>query len=834
MPKTTDHQEWPVGRGEMAGRIRALDWSQTPLGPITTWPESLKSAVQAGLDSSFATYVWWGPELLQLHNDATLPILRDKHPAALGRPAREVWPDAWPVVGPYFTQVMERGEPVMAEDLPMEIERDGSRNLATFTFCYSALRDAHGAVAGMQAVALETTEKTRTTTTLRQNEELQAFALDLSDALRHIIDPIEVQATATRLLGERLQSDLAYYLEINEEEEYLLIERHFVRGDAPSMVGKYDLSTFPWVGPTFRHGEPVIIHNTWTTPLIPDPERPAMDDINVGAFIAVPLVKEGVLVAALCVTNDEPRTWAEADVTLMQMTAARTWAAVEQARAEERLRRSEEQYRTLFNSIDEGFCIIEMIFDDEGRPQDYRFLEVNPAFEQHTTMKNATGRRMKEIIPEHESDWFEIYGHVAQTGDPVRFINEAAGLGGRWFELHAFRIGDPELKRVAVLFNDITERSRAEGSLRASEALFRGFAEASADTLWIIDAATGQLDYLSPAFERTWGETRDVIMHDIGRWHDLVHVEDIARVSDNIALALSGETFVSEYRIVRPSDGTSRWIRDTGFPIYGEDGHVTRVAGIAQDVTDSKRAEEEREAFVDAAAHDLKTPLTSLRGQAQLLLRRARREESVDLDILEPRLIEINAAALRMVKVIDEMLDAAHLRAERTLDLRLGMTDLVALAREAVEEARRSTHRHAIRVETEEESLIGTWDPVRLGRVLGNLLGNALKFSPKGGDIVVRIARETGLDGQDEAVLSVQDCGIGIPAADLPDVFQRFRRAKNAARIPGTGIGLSGARQIVEQHGGTLTATSQEGHGSVFLVRLPLATGHTSAAGPDQ
>lgn len=819
MPRAADILTWPIGTGAMATRIQTFDWTQTMLGSVDIWPTSLKAAVQLGLDSDVPIFVWWGPDLLQFHNDAASALLASPD-VVPGSPAREILVDAWSVIGPGAARVLETGTPKTLREVPVSA-RDGDPHAVT-TFALSPLRGDDGAVAGVQGISMPSVGVTFEASSTELDER-QSFALELSDALRGITDPIDVQAVASRLLGERLQTDRAYYLEINEEEEYLLIERHFVRGDAPSMVGRYALSTFPWVGPTFRCGEPVVIHDAWTTPLIPDPERPAMDDIKVGAFIAVPLVKNGHLVAALCVTNVEPRTWTSADVSLMQATAERTWAAVEQARAEERLRQSEEKYRTLFNSIDEGFCIIEMIFDDEGRPQDYRFLEVNPAFEQHTTMKNATGRTMKEIIPEHESDWFDIYGHIAMTGEPIRFVNEAAGLGDRWFELNAFRIGDPEQRRVAVLFTDITERTLAEASLRASEALFRGFAEASADTLWIVDASTGQLEYLSPAFERTFGEPRDTIMGDLGRWKELVHDDDRPRVAGNIELALAGETFVSEYRVVRPSDGKVRWIRDTGFPIFADDGRVARAAGIAQDVTDQKQAEEEREAFVDAAAHDLKTPLTSLRGQAQLLLRRARREQSVGIEILEPRLVEIDAAASRMVTVIDEMLDAAHLRAERSLDLRLGPTDLVALADATAADVRQSTRRHAIHLETDQESLVGMWDHIRLRRVLGNLLGNAIKYSPDGGDIVVRITCESGENGADHAVLSVADEGIGIPAEDLQRIFQRFRRGGNASRIPGTGIGLAGTKQIVEQHGGTLTVTSEEGYGSVFVVRLPLA-----------
>jgi PAS domain S-box-containing protein len=133
--------------------------------------------------------------------------------------------------------------------------------------------------------------------------------------------------------------------------------------------------------------------------------------------------------------------------------------------AEEALRESEERYRTLFNTLIEGFCIIEVIFDAESRPIDYRFLEINEAFEGQTGLKNARGRLMRELAPEHEAHWFEIYGQVALTGQPARFVNEARALN-RWYEVNAYRIGDPESRRVAILFNDVTERKRAEEEIR--------------------------------------------------------------------------------------------------------------------------------------------------------------------------------------------------------------------------------------------------------------------------------------------------------------------------------------------------------------------------------
>jgi len=138
----------------------------------------------------------------------------------------------------------------------------------------------------------------------------------------------------------------------------------------------------------------------------------------------------------------------------------------ERKRSEERLRASEERYRTLFETIDEGFCVAEVIFDDLDQPIDYRFLEVNPAFERLTGLSNATGKRMRELAPKHEAHWFETYGEVARTGRPVRFENEAKELGGRWFDVYAFRIGEPDGRKVAILFTEITERKDLEHSLR--------------------------------------------------------------------------------------------------------------------------------------------------------------------------------------------------------------------------------------------------------------------------------------------------------------------------------------------------------------------------------
>jgi len=139
--------------------------------------------------------------------------------------------------------------------------------------------------------------------------------------------------------------------------------------------------------------------------------------------------------------------------------------ATRQLEAEQQLHASEERYRTVFNSIDEGLCVIDVLFDANGAPCDFRFIETNPAFIKHTGLVDADGKTMRDMVPGHEQHWFDIYGRVATTGKPVRFENEAKGLS-RWFDVYATRLGGLLTHRLAVLFTDVTERRRSDAALR--------------------------------------------------------------------------------------------------------------------------------------------------------------------------------------------------------------------------------------------------------------------------------------------------------------------------------------------------------------------------------
>jgi signal transduction histidine kinase len=247
-----------------------------------------------------------------------------------------------------------------------------------------------------------------------------------------------------------------------------------------------------------------------------------------------------------------------------------------------------------------------------------------------------------------------------------------------------------------------------------------------------------------------------------------------------------------------------------------------------------EEAERLKDEFLAALSHDLRNPLAAAHGTAQVLARRLERQGTVAPEALAAGLANVVAATAQMAALIDELLDVARLRAGRPLILERRPADLVTLVRRTTAGHAAASERHRVRLEAVAPALPGMWDEPRLERVLQNLLNNAVKFSPAGGDVAVRVWQEAVGDGPWAAV-SVQDQGLGIPAADLPHVFEPFRRGSNVAgRVPGTGLGLAAARHIVEQHGGRLTVESEEGRGSTFTVWLPLGAAASPAPPPPE
>jgi len=263
-------------------------------------------------------------------------------------------------------------------------------------------------------------------------------------------------------------------------------------------------------------------------------------------------------------------------------------------------------------------------------------------------------------------------------------------------------------------------------------------------------------------------------------------------------------------------------------PLRDPQGAIVGALAVFQDITPIRDLELAREAFISSAAHDLKTPLTSIHGLAQLARLRLSRL-TLDAGPVPEHLLQIEASAMKMVSLLNELLDVTQLQMGSTLNLNQRPTDLVALVRGVLADLEDVAARR-LRMEATVPELTATVDAARIERVVSNLLLNAVKYSPRGGEITVTVTREEGPSGI-WALVAVQDEGIGIPADDLPFIFDRFRRGRNVTgHIQGTGIGLASARQIVEQHGGTITAESMVGVGSRFTLRLPIRAAHEPPA----
>jgi signal transduction histidine kinase len=216
------------------------------------------------------------------------------------------------------------------------------------------------------------------------------------------------------------------------------------------------------------------------------------------------------------------------------------------------------------------------------------------------------------------------------------------------------------------------------------------------------------------------------------------------------------------------------------------------------------------DALLTGLTNDLRDPLTAMRSETRLLRR------DINASYYLESLDAIERSATRMTSWIDDVLDTVSVQNGQEPPLVLAPADLVELVRDAIDEYH-NARRHRLVLDARATSIAGQFDAPRMERALDNLVGNAIKYSPDGGDIRLEVSA-----GTDWAKVVVHDQGIGIPAKDLPHVFEPFRRGGNVVgRIRGKGIGLANARHIVEQHGGALSVESALGHGSTFIVRLP-------------
>jgi PAS domain S-box-containing protein len=366
------------------------------------------------------------------------------------------------------------------------------------------------------------------------------------------------------------------------------------------------------------------------------------------------------------------------------------------------------------------------------------------------------------------------------------------------------------------------------------------------DAVVVAEATTGRIVLWNPAAETLFGYSTE---EALGLSVEMIvprrlrarHRAGIARYAATGYGALIDSVHALELPALR-KDGAEITVELSLSPIEDVLVEGRFVLAIIRNVIERKRVEDARieliraqaaraqaeaavrtrDEFLAAVSHDLKSPLTSIKGNAQLLRRQVEDGAEIDRATLAAGLARVEGTVARMTAMINELMDVARLQVGQPLELNRRSTDLVALAHQVAAEQQAATSHHQIVVDAKAPRLVGSWDRLRLERVLDNLISNAIKYSPDGGRIRIALQREAGTAG-DWAIVQVQDPGMGIPAADLPHVFERFYRGGNViGRARGMGIGLAGACDIVRQHGGRIDVQSKEGAGTNFTMRLPL------------
>lgn len=366
--------------------------------------------------------------------------------------------------------------------------------------------------------------------------------------------------------------------------------------------------------------------------------------------------------------------------------------------------------------------------------------------------------------------------------------------------------------------------NRSEAALRESQEHFRQLTENISEVFWLTTPDLHHAYYVSPAYEKIWGQPYSNVHDNPSAFKESIHPDDVEALIAAMPKQLLG-TYDEEYRIVRP-DGEIRWVRDRAFPISNEQGKIYRVAGIVEDITQRKQAEEQRFAlaleqekvkmlrdFISEISHDLKNPLAGIGMKIEII---------AATDTADQRQIEAASAQSQIVRLgqlIDNLLTLSRL--ENTAQFQQQRLDLNHLLSEIskTNQAIAESKRQALNLELAPDLPPVSGNEAELTRAFTNLVDNAMRYTLEGGRINIHTHSE-----DNRVRVQISDTGMGISEVDLPHIFQRFYRSQTVVRKrqTGTGLGLAIVKTIIEKHDGAIAVQSTPGQGTIFTVELPV------------
>jgi len=705
-------------------------------------------------------------------------------------------------------------------------------------------------------------ERAKAEKTLRESEERKEFLLKLNDAIRQLNDPSEIQYEAARLVAEQLHADRVHFAEITPDEQ-LIIRKEYVRNDAPLLAGKVLKPGIIAAVKSEREG-PVVIPDTQSFPLLSDEEKASLAEAKIRSQLSLALSHMGKKIAAFSVDQTAPREWKPLEISILQEAAERTWSAVKRAKAEEALRRSEAllaeeladtrrlqkissrmiekgDIHALFDAlVDSAIDFMHsdaasiQILNPEGNrlllaawkgfdPQSAEFWKCvvpgsttscGQALERKTRVVISDVNEWKEVSKEDLAEYHRS-GIVATQSTPL--ISRSGKCVGI-MSTHWKRVYEPT-EREFGLFElltrqvaDLIERKQSEDALRDSEERLRIALVSAEMGAWDWNMLDDNLE-CNEQFYKILGIDGRATEKSASFFLQLINPDDLQRVNMELNSGLENGIFQAEFRIIQAHNHQVKWINCYGRAVAKKGVQPTRIVGVIYDITERKKMEQQKDDFIGIASHELKTPLTSIKVYAELLAEMFKEKNDTTAVTYMERL---DGQVDRITGLVSSLLDTARI-SEGELNLQQESFDMNELIERQIKELKYLSRTHELLFKPGKLKNVKA-DKERIAQVITNFLTNAIKYSPKGGKVVIA-SKEIGGGVR----VSVKDSGMGIPDELQEKIFDRFFRINNPAvqTFPGMGIGLYIAQNIIQRHKGRIGVESKTGKGSEFYFFLP-------------
>ncbi len=422
---------------------------------------------------------------------------------------------------------------------------------------------------------------------------------------------------------------------------------------------------------------------------------------------------------------------------------------------------------------------------------------------------------LKKIHPDDQEIRNEAIAKAYKTGkldSEMRIIIDKTGIL-RWVKARGkvfYNLSGEPVKMMGTIA-DITSQKLYEKSLRDSETKFRLLADSMPQHIWTSDTS-GVLNYFNKSVYDFSGLSPEQL--ETGGWLQIIHPDDreenIRKWMEAIA---SGEPFLFEHRF-RRYDGEYRWQLSRAIPQKDSRGKIQMWVGTSTDIDEIKRHEQQKDDFIKMASHELKTPITTVKGYVQLLLKTHGAGSDT---FLSGSLVTIDRQILKLTKLITDLLDVTKIETG-SLQLSKEAFHVSEVINETARDIDAAQTTHSVIINQHDDPAIFA-DKDRISQVLSNLFTNAIKYSPRADKIIVDVKQQN-----DEVIISVKDFGIGIAPEDHKKIFERFFRAagKDEKTFPGFGIGLFIVNEILSLHNGKIWVESEKENGAVFYFSLPV------------